>query len=83
MRLHALARKTEGKEVIKMLMLNRGIVMLAALNMIVNSTLGLMILVRCSRFLRPLQINWPERLRNKLGLKSQEKGEQSHEKSVE
>ncbi len=47
MRLCAHIRKSEGKEVIRMQILNGSILLLAAMNLAVNTGLGMMILLNC------------------------------------
>ena len=66
-----------------MLILRGGIVMLAALNMVVNTGVGLMILLHCPYISRLLAIRWPDFLREKLDLNPKEKGENPHEETVE
>ena len=82
-RLRALIPKSEGKEVIMMLILHGGIVMLAALNLVVNTALGLMILLHYPYFMWPIPIRRPDYLREKPDLKTKEKGETEHEQSVD
>lgn len=65
-----------------MLILRGGIVMLAALNMVVNTGVGLMILFHCPYIGRLLAIRWPDFLREKLDLKAKEKGENPNEETV-
>ncbi len=66
-----------------MVVLNGGIALLMALNLAVNTAIGLMILINCPYFIRPLPIRWPDRLRDKPDLKATEKGEKNHEQSVD
>lgn len=66
-----------------MLIRHGGIVTLAALNMAVNTAVGLMVLLHCPYVRRLLQVRWPDFLRYKLDLKPQEKGEQPHEKTLD
>ena len=82
-RLRAYIPKSGGKEVIMMIVAYGGILMLAALNLAVNATVGLMILLHCPHFVWPITIKRPECLRDKPDLKTQEKGETEHEQSVD
>jgi hypothetical protein len=66
-----------------MLILHGGILLLAAVNLVVNTALGLMILLHCPHFIWPITIKRPECLREKPDLKTKEKGETEHEQSVD
>jgi hypothetical protein len=82
-RLRAYVPKSEGKEVIMMIVAFGGILMLAALNLAVNAAAGLIILLHCPYFKWPITIKRPECFREKPDLKTQEKGETEHEQSVD
>jgi hypothetical protein len=81
-RLCAICAKPKEKEVIVMLILNGGIVMLAALNLAVNAAVGLMILLRCPHVMWPITIRRPDRWYEESDRKSTEKGETSNEQSL-
>ncbi len=66
-----------------MIVVHGGIVLLAALNLAVNTAIGMMILLHCSHFVRPWPIRWPECLRDKPDLKTEKKGGTEHEQSVD
>ncbi len=66
-----------------MVILNGGIVLLAALNLAVNTAMGTLILLHCPFFIRPLPIRWPDRLREEPDLKMENKGETEHEQNVD
>ena len=83
MRLRAYIPKSEGKEVIMMIVAFGGILVLAALNLAVNAAAGLMILLHCPHFVWPITIKRPECMREKPDLKTEEKGGTEHEQSVD
>jgi hypothetical protein len=62
-----------------MVILNGGIAFLMALNLAVNTALGLLLLVHCSHVMWPIAINRPDCLRTKPDLKAEEKGDKSNE----
>ena len=82
MRLHALIPKSGRKEVTTMVILNGGIALLMALNLAINTVVGLMILLRCPHVMWPIPIRRPDCLRDKPGLKAEEKGEESNEQNL-
>ena len=83
MRLRAYIPKSGGKEVIMMIVAYGGILMLAALNLVVNAAVGLMILLHCPYFVWPRTIKRPECLRQKPDLNATEEGDTSNEQSVD
>jgi hypothetical protein len=62
-----------------MQILNGGILSLAAMNLAVNTGLGMMILLNCPHVKWPITIKRPEWLGNKPDLKTEEKGGTEHE----
>jgi hypothetical protein len=66
-----------------MVVLNGGIAFLMALNLAVNTAVGLLILAHCPHLVWPLPIRRPDFLRNKPDLKTEEKGDKEHEQSVD
>jgi len=83
MRPRAFIPMTKRKEVNKMLILHGGILVLAAINLAVNTALGMMILLHCPHVTWPFPIRRPDWLQKKPDLKSQEEGETRHEQSVD
>jgi hypothetical protein len=81
MQMHA--PKRERKEVNTMVILNGGIALLMALNLAVNTAVGLMILLRCPHVMWPIPIKRPDCLRDKPDLKAEEKGGTENEQSVD
>jgi hypothetical protein len=65
-----------------MVILNGGIAFLVALNLAVNTAVGLMILLRCPHFMWPMPIRWPDCMRDKPDLKTKEKGDKSNEQNL-
>jgi hypothetical protein len=65
-----------------MVVMNGGIAVLMALNLAVNTAVGLTILLHCPYLFWPLPIRRPDFLRNKPDLKAEEKGDKEHEQSV-
>ena len=82
MRLHAYIPKSGRKEVTTMVILNGGIAFLMALNLAVNTAVGLMILLRCPHVMWPIPIRRPDCLRDKPDLKAEEKGDKSNEQNL-
>jgi hypothetical protein len=82
MPLHALVPKSGRKEVTTMMILNGGIVTLMALNLAVNTAVGLLILVHCPHVMWPIPIRRPDCLRDKPDLKAEEKGDKSNEQDL-
>ena len=82
MRLHAWMPKSGRKEVTTMVILNGGIAFLMAMNLVVNTAVGLLILLRCPHVMWPIAIRRPDCLRTKPVLKEKEKGDKSNEQSV-
>ena len=74
--------KSERKEVITMVILNGGIAFLVALNLAVNTAVGLMILLHCPHVMWPIPIRRPDCLRDKPDLKTKEKGDKSNEQNL-
>ncbi len=66
-----------------MVILNGGVALLMALNLAINTAVGLMVLLHCPHVMRPLPIGWPDCLRVKPDLKAEEKGGTEHEQSVD
>jgi hypothetical protein len=65
-----------------MLIFNGGIAFLVALNLAVNTAVGLMILLRCPHVMWPIPIRRPDCLRTKPDLKAEEKGDKSNEQNL-
>jgi hypothetical protein len=65
-----------------MLVLNGGVALLMALNLAVNTAVGLLILVNCPHVMWPMPIKRPDCLRDKTDLKAQEKGDKSNEQNL-
>ena len=65
-----------------MVILNGGIAFLVALNLAVNTAVGLMILLRCPHFMWPIPIRRPHCMRDKPDLKAEEKGDKSNEQNL-
>ena len=65
-----------------MVILNGGVALLMALNLAVNTAVGLMILLRCPRVVWPRSIRRPDCLRDKPDLKAEEKGDKSNEQNL-
>jgi hypothetical protein len=74
--------KPERKEVTMMLIFNGGIALLMALNLAVNTAVGLMILLHCPHVMWPIAIRRPDCMRDKPDLKAEEKGGTNNEQSV-
>jgi hypothetical protein len=82
MRLRARIPKFGRKEVTTMVVLNGGIAFLMALNLAINTAVGLMVLLHCPHVMRPMPIKWPYCLRDKPNLKAEEKGDKSNEQNL-
>jgi hypothetical protein len=82
MRLHAYIHRSGRKEVTSMVILNGGIALLMALNLAVNTAVGLMILLRCPHVMWPIPIKRPDCMRDKPDLKAEEKGDKSNEQNL-
>ncbi len=65
-----------------MVILNGGIALLMALNLAVNTAVGLMILLRCPHVMWPIPIRRPDCLRDKLDLKGEEKRDKANEQNL-
>ena len=65
-----------------MVILNGGIAFLVALNLAMNTALGMMILLRCPHVMWPIPIRRPDCLRDKPDLKAEEKGDKSNEQNL-
>ena len=74
--------KSGRKEVLTMVILNGGIAFLVALNLAVNTALGMMILLRCPHVMWPIPIRRPDCMRDKPDLKAEEKGDKSNEQNL-
>jgi hypothetical protein len=82
MRLHTLISRSGRKEVLTMVILNGGIAFLMALNLAVNTAVGLLILLCCPHVMWPIPIRRPDCLRTKPDLKAEEKGDKSNEQNL-
>ena len=65
-----------------MVILNGGIALLVALNLAVNTAVGLLLLVHCPHVMWPLLIKRPDCLRDKPDLKAEEKGDKANEQNL-
>jgi hypothetical protein len=65
-----------------MVIFNGGIALLMALNLAVNATVGLMLLLDCPHVMWPLPIKRPDCLHEKPDLKAEEKGDKSNEQNL-
>jgi hypothetical protein len=74
--------KSERKEATTMVPFNGGIALLMAMNLAVNTAVGLMILLRCPHGMGPIPIRLPDCLRDKPDLETTEKGETSNEQNL-
>jgi hypothetical protein len=64
------------------MILQNGVLILAAVNLVLNVALSLMILLRCPHVMWRTTIRHPEHLREKPDLRTTEKGETSNEQSL-
>jgi hypothetical protein len=74
--------KSERKEVNAMVIFNGGIAFLMALNLAVNTAVGLMLLLRCPHVMWPIPIRRPDCMRDKPDLKAEEKGDKSNKQNL-
>jgi hypothetical protein len=65
------------------MILQNGILLLAAFNLALNAALGLVILLRYPWPVWHIPIRYPDHLREKPDLRTTEKGETSNEQSVD
>jgi hypothetical protein len=62
-----------------MVILNGGVALLMALNLAVNTAVGLMVVLLCPHIMWPMPIKRPDFLRDKQDLKAEQKGDKSNE----
>ncbi len=65
-----------------MVILNGGVALLMALNLAVNTAVGLLVLARCPHVMWPIPIRRPDCLRDKPDPKAEEKGDKSNEQNL-